>query len=46
MKTQCADIVHEIVVAPEKVLLILTEKLKMLKNKTKEDECLKSVKPL
>lgn len=43
VKTQCADIVHEIVVAPEKVLLISPEKLKMLKIKTKEDECLKNI---
>lgn len=39
-RIECTDIVHEIVVAPEKTLLISPEKQKLLKIKIKEDNSL------
>lgn len=37
-KTECTDIIHDIVVAPEKVLLILLQKIKVIMTKIKEDK--------
>lgn len=42
-ETECSELVHEVVLSPEKVLLVSPEKQKLIKLKTKEDPCLKKI---